>query len=232
MGSGSGMPPRQKRRLSYPVGGHARSLLASSADLAVRAGAGLFGIADLIDVPAGVTDWRAHYGLVPTSFLSRARAMGSRWRCNPCARRSRHSRRCESAWSLLLVFHLDPGTEKTLPSWAGSSRRSPAPRGTCAGNGPAGRSLAAVSCCIGSRHSRCDHRGWPPRPQVVSGALLAPEEIELLFELVVAFTGDQLGLHRSLPVSVGLMSLLWLGRSYPLSLCCRAKTGASEGAPE
>ena len=114
MGSGSGMPPRQKRRLSYPVGGHARSLLASSADLAVRAGAGLFGIADLIDVPAGVTDWRAHYGLVPTSFLSRARAMGSRWRCNPCARRSRHSRRCESAWSLPPRFPPRPRHRKDL----------------------------------------------------------------------------------------------------------------------
>lgn len=115
MGSGSGMPPRLKRRLSYPVGGHARSILASSADLAVWAGTGLFGIADLIDVPAGVTDWRMYYGLVPHLFLEQGAGHGGVDGDVILALEDLVIADDAKALGLsLLIFHLDPGTEKDL----------------------------------------------------------------------------------------------------------------------
>ena len=98
------------------------SILASSADLAAWGSTGLLGIADLIDVPADVTHWRSHHGLVAHLFLEQGAGHGGV--DGDVILAAEDLVIADDAKTLgftLVVLHLDPGAEEHLALLGGGA---------------------------------------------------------------------------------------------------------------
>lgn len=77
--------------------------------------AGSLGIADLIDVPAGVTHWRSHHGFIAHLFLEQGAGHGGVDGDVILAAEDLVIADDAKALGLtLVVFHLDPGAEEDL----------------------------------------------------------------------------------------------------------------------